>query len=142
MNDTAVRRAGRASLTLALTLGTACAQGADDLTDLPLEQLLDVPVVSASRFEQKASETTAIVSVVSRDDIRQYGWRTLAEVLRSLHGFYTHNDRGYDYVGARGFARACVALFLLALVSLWPANAVRSPVPANSAPGDVLEVRP
>lgn len=105
MNDTAVRRAGRASLTLALTLGTASAQGADDLTDLPLEQLLDVPVVSASRFEQKASETTAIVSVVSRDDIRQYGWRTLAEVLRSLHGFYTQSDRGYDYVGARGFAR-------------------------------------
>lgn len=50
--------------------------------------------------------------------------------------------RRNEKLGARGFARACVALFLLALVSLWPANAVRSRVPANSAPGDVLEVRP
>ena len=92
-------------LLLALAGCSACALGADDLTELSLDQLIDVPVVSASRFEQKASETTAAVSVVTRDDIRQYGWRTVAEVLRSLHGFYTHSDRGYDYVGARSFAR-------------------------------------
>lgn len=90
---------------LALAGCSACAHGADDLTELSLDQLLDVPVVSASRFEQKASETAATVSVVTRDDIRQYGWRSVAEVLRSLHGFYIHSDRGYDYVGARSFAR-------------------------------------
>lgn len=92
-------------IALALAGCSACAHGADDLTELSLDQLIDVPVVSASRFEQKASETTAAVSVVTRDDIRQFGWRTVAEVLRSLHGFYTHSDRGYDYVGARSFAR-------------------------------------
>lgn len=86
--------------------GTATvAHGATDLTELSLEQLLDVPVVSASRFTQKTSETAATVSVVTRDEIRQYGWRTLAEVLRSLRGFYTISDRGYDYVGIRSFAR-------------------------------------
>jgi outer membrane receptor for ferrienterochelin and colicin len=67
--------------------------------------LLDIPVVSASRFEQKSSETPSTVSVVTQDDIRQYGWRTLGEVLRSLRGFYVHYDRGYEYVGTRGFAR-------------------------------------
>lgn len=78
---------------------------ARDLTELSLEQLLDVPIVSASRFSQKASEAPAAVTVITQDDIRQYGWRTLAEVLRSVRGFYIHSDRDYEFVGVRGFAR-------------------------------------
>ncbi len=92
-------------IALALASLSTAARAERELTELSLDQLLDLPVVSASRFEQKASETPAAVTVVSHDDIRQYGWRTLAEVLRSLRGFYVHNDRGYDYVGTRGFAR-------------------------------------
>ena len=92
---------------LLLTLASCApvAQGAQELTEMSLDQLLDIPVVSASRFEQKSSETPSTVSVVTQDDIRQYGWRTLGEVLRSLRGFYVHYDRGYEYVGTRGFAR-------------------------------------
>lgn len=98
-------RAGLRWLVLASAGTTAAAHGAADLTELSLEQLLDVPVVSASRFSQKTSETAATVSVVTHDEIRQYGWRTLTEVLRSLRGFYTISDRGYDYIGTRNFAR-------------------------------------
>ncbi len=75
-------------IALALAGCSACAHGADDLTELSLDQLIDVPVVSASRFEQKASETTAAVSVVTRDDIRQFGWhrrRGAAQPPRLLH---------------------------------------------------------
>ncbi len=91
---------------VALMLAGARQSGlaAQELTELSLEQLLDVPIVSASKFAQKTSEAPYTVTVITQDDIRQYGWRTLAEALRSVRGFYIHNDRGYDYVGVRGFA--------------------------------------
>ncbi len=48
--------------------------------------------------------------------------------------------RRREKLGARGMARACLALFLLALFSLWPATEVRrTPAPANGA---AAEVRP
>jgi HemX protein len=42
--------------------------------------------------------------------------------------------RRMEKIGGRGFARACLALFLLAMFSLWPANAVRKPVKVIEVP--------
>lgn len=94
-----------AVLALTLAFGPQGALAAADLTELSLEQLLDVPIASASKFEQKSSDSPAAVTVVTREDIQTYGWRTLADVLRSQRGFFVHYDRAYDYVGVRGFAR-------------------------------------
>ena len=77
----------------------------EDLTDLPLETLmqLQVPtVVSASKFEQKATEAPSSVTVLTSDDIKHYGYRTLADILESVPGFYTTYDRNYSYLGASG----------------------------------------
>jgi hypothetical protein len=78
---------------------------AQDLTELSLEQLLDVQIYSASKFYEKASDAPSWITVITGEDIRQYGWRTLAEVLRAVPGFYVFNDRIYDYAGVRGFGR-------------------------------------
>ena len=78
---------------------------AADLTTLPLEQLMELEVYSASRFMQRASEAPSSVTVISAADIRAYGWRTLADVLRSVRGLYVSYDRNYSYLGARGFLR-------------------------------------
>jgi len=89
---------------LLLAATNACAQDAD-LTTLPLEQLMSMEVFSASRFNQKATQAPSNVTVLTSADIRAYGWRTLADALRSIRGLYTSNDRSYSYLGARGFLR-------------------------------------
>ena len=92
----------------ALLSATARAQSTPaDLTELPIEQLMQVQVVTgASKYAQTASEAPANVSVITAADIKAYGWRTLADILRSLPGLYTSYDRNYTTLGARGFLRS------------------------------------
>jgi len=76
----------------------------NDLTKMSIEDLMNVSVYSASRYEQKATEAPSSVSVVTADEIRKYGYRTLADILKSLRSFYVTYDRNYNYIGVRGFA--------------------------------------
>lgn len=73
--------------------------------DLPLDQLVNVEVVSASRFKQKSSEAPSAVEVLTAKDIRTYGWRNLADALNAIRGLYIRNDRNYTFLGNRGFSR-------------------------------------
>lgn len=85
--------------------------GADSvgtLADLDLEQLMQMPVESvtgASKYEQSIRQAPASVTVLTAAEIRNYGWRTLADALRSAPGFHIRSDRFYDYIGNRGFTR-------------------------------------
>jgi iron complex outermembrane receptor protein len=74
-----------------------------DLTALSLEQLMDLTVVGASKYEQKQSEVAAAVSIITRDDIRAFGWRTLDQALASLPGIHPSYDRQSTHLGTRGF---------------------------------------
>ena len=96
----------RATAKLILCVGLAAAfptRAADDLTALSLEQLMGLTVVGASKYEQKQSEVAAAVSIITRDEIRAFGWQTVGEALASLPGVHTTQDNLYTYIGMRGF---------------------------------------
>ena len=94
---------------VALQAGRASAADAappEELSTLPLESLMEVTMVtSASRFAQRVSEAPSAVSVLTSQDVREHGWRTLGDALATLPGLYVSSDRNYDYLGARGFLR-------------------------------------
>lgn len=76
---------------------------AQDLASLPLDRLLDMPVSGASKLTVTAGETAGAVTVVTHDEIRALGCRTLADVLATVKGVMITSDRSYTYLGIRGF---------------------------------------
>jgi outer membrane receptor for ferrienterochelin and colicin len=77
-----------------------------DLTGLSIEDLSQVRLSTASRHLEDPRKAPAAVTVITAEDIRSFGWRTLADLLRSVTSFYTAYDRSYTYVGVRGFLQS------------------------------------
>jgi outer membrane receptor for ferrienterochelin and colicin len=61
----------------------------EDLTTLPLEELLGMQVMGASRYAQQTRDAPSAVTIITAEDIRNFGYRTLADVLKSVRGFHT-----------------------------------------------------
>ncbi len=70
-----------------------------------LSSLLDTKVGAASRYLQTIKEAPAAVTIITAEEIRRHGFRTLAEALNSISGFFVTDDRNYVYLGVRGFGR-------------------------------------
>ncbi|MGB9151179.1 MAG: TonB-dependent receptor [Burkholderiales bacterium] len=82
----------------------AAASADDDLMNMSLEKLLELEVYGASKYAQKTSEAPASVTIISAADIRNYGYRNLADILKSIRSLHVTNDHNYGYVGVRGFS--------------------------------------
>ena len=81
---------------------------ADALGTMSLEELMQMrveTVYGASKYEQKVTRAPASVTILTAEDIGRFGYRTLAEALRSIRGLYVSDDRNYSYLGTRGFLR-------------------------------------
>ncbi|HEX5686398.1 MAG TPA: TonB-dependent receptor [Ideonella sp.] len=97
-----VRRPLILALALACWLGAATATRAEELTELPLESLLETEVVSAARFARQITDAASAVSVLTSEDIRVLGLRTFGEVLDQMRGLHVSNGLDYVFLGARG----------------------------------------
>lgn len=95
-----------------LMLACFSVKGADDttndLTALSLEELGQIRVTTVygvSGYIQKTKDAPSSVTIIDSDEIKKYGWRTMADILQSASGFYVSYDRDYNYLGVRGFDR-------------------------------------
>jgi iron complex outermembrane receptor protein len=80
--------------------------GTPDLLDMSLEDLMSIEIDSvygASGFKQKVTEAPASITIITSEEIQKFGYRTLADILRNVRGFYVSNDRNYSYLGVRGY---------------------------------------
>jgi outer membrane receptor protein involved in Fe transport len=59
-------------------------------------------VVGAAKREQSLGTVASAVTVVTADQLRRFGYRSLAEALRGVAGIYIVDDRMVERVGIRG----------------------------------------
>lgn len=85
--------------------GTASAAAQNlDLTQKSLEDLMSIEVTSVSKKEQKTSQATAAVFVISREDISRSGALNIPDLLRMVPGLdVAQIDAGKWAISARGF---------------------------------------
>ncbi|TQV85403.1 TonB-dependent receptor [Aliikangiella coralliicola] len=73
-----------------------------DILDLSLKDLLSLKVTAASKFSQKISEASSVISVFKNEQIHQYGWTVINDVLYSQPGFGPSQDYDRPTVATRG----------------------------------------
>ncbi|WP_163338674.1 TonB-dependent siderophore receptor [Desulfopila sp. IMCC35008] len=85
-----------------------------DLDDFSLEDLgtvglanapRSVTASTAARVLQTTASSPSAVRIVTAEDIKTYGYRTLEDILRSLPGLYTTSDDFNTFLGVRGLGR-------------------------------------
>jgi iron complex outermembrane receptor protein len=77
---------------------------ARDLTELSLEELMQVEVTSVSRKSQRAADAAAAIFVITQDDIRRSGVSSIPEALRLAPGLQVARiDSNKWAVSSRGF---------------------------------------
>jgi len=77
-----------------------------DLTELSLDELLDIPieVTSVGKRTQDLAKTAAAIHVLTSEDIRRSGMKTLPDLLRLVPGLHVARTNGGGWaISARGF---------------------------------------
>jgi iron complex outermembrane receptor protein len=75
-----------------------------DLATATIEELMNIAITSAARKEQRVEETPAAVFVLTQDDIRSSGLRTLPELLRLVPGVQVAQINASNWaISIRGF---------------------------------------
>jgi outer membrane receptor protein involved in Fe transport len=105
MDRSVCRRAVAVSaFCVAVALGCR-AQEAADVAEASIEELGRIKVYTASKHLQSGTDAPSSVTVITADEIQKHGYRTLADILQTVRGFFVTYDRNYSSLGVRGFAR-------------------------------------
>jgi iron complex outermembrane receptor protein len=75
-----------------------------DLRSLSIDELANIEVYSVSKSGEPLSQAPAAIYVITRDDIRRYGAKTIPEMLRLAPNLQVARDSALGYaISARGF---------------------------------------
>ena len=75
-----------------------------ELTELSLEELMNVEVTSVSKKPERLSDAAAAVYVITREDIRRSGYTSIPEILRLAPNLQVARVSASTYaISARGF---------------------------------------
>ncbi|MBN2672467.1 MAG: TonB-dependent receptor plug domain-containing protein, partial [Deltaproteobacteria bacterium] len=79
-------------------------QGEDALLSMGLEELLNTPVEvwSATKTKSTTDEAPSVITVISRQEIEVWSYRSLADALQHVVGFYVIDDHILPNLGVRG----------------------------------------
>jgi len=73
-----------------------------DIFDLSLEELLNIKVYTAAKKSQEISQAPAIIEIITEDEIREKGFLTVGDALKSIPGLFVTTDYVTDNVSIRG----------------------------------------
>jgi outer membrane receptor protein involved in Fe transport len=78
--------------------------GQRDLSQIPLEDLMNIEVTSVSKKEQKMSQAATAIFVITQEDIRRSGATNIPDLLRMAPGLDVSQISANSWaVSARGF---------------------------------------
>ena len=87
-----------------LALDSVAQQGSKTLSEMTLEDLMNVEVTSVAKHEQPLSETAAAVYVITQEDIRRSGATNIPEALRLAPGVEVAQINAHTWaISIRGF---------------------------------------
>lgn len=112
-----VRSVALALLASSALVGPVAAQGADDLSQLSIEQLAQIEITSVSKRAEPISRAPSAVFVITSEDIHRSGAMTLPEALRLAPNLEVSRIDALDYtITARGFSGMESANKLLVMI--------------------------
>jgi len=92
------------AVSIVCVLATVRAARAEDYADLTLEQLMKIEITSAAKRPESIENTPAAVFVLTNEDIRRMGARSIPEALRMVPGLNVAQITGSSWaISSRGF---------------------------------------
>jgi iron complex outermembrane recepter protein len=99
-----VRPVARILCAVMIVAQVASAQSITDVTAISLEDLMNLKVTSVSKRAQKLADAPAAIFVITQEDIRRTGSRSVPEALRMAPGIEVARiDENKWAIGSRGF---------------------------------------
>jgi outer membrane receptor for ferrienterochelin and colicins len=79
-------------------------ESVEGMFELNLRDLLDGTVIAAAKTSQSAEDSPFVVTLITADDIKNWGYQSIDEVLRHVVGFYVVDDHINPDAAIRGIS--------------------------------------
>ena len=78
--------------------------GVAEMAEMDLDQLLSIPIVSATQTEQRVVDAPSVITVLTRADLVERGYQSVGEALQHTVGFYVVDDHIVPNAAMRGIS--------------------------------------